>query len=141
MRSIAARLLLAASAVMLAFFGLTGFALDKAFRESALSAVRERLQAHIYMLLGAADMDAERRLILPKALPEARLLMPDSGLYALVVDQNGKPVWRSESMLGLRLTSLPPMPAPGTNYFGDAVCRSRRPPADTMNTPSERSAR
>ncbi|MEZ5590769.1 MAG: hypothetical protein R3F53_08705 [Gammaproteobacteria bacterium] len=99
MRSITARLLIAASVVIVAFFGLTGLALDKAFRDSAYNAVRERLQAQVYMLLGAANMDAQQQLQLPKALPEVRFLVPDSGLYAMVLDHQGHTVWRSDSLL------------------------------------------
>lgn len=118
MRSITARLLIAASVVIVAFFGLTGLALDKAFRDSAYNAVRERLQAQVYMLLGAANMDAQQQLQLPKALPEVRFLVPDSGLYAMVLDHQGQTVWRSDSLLGQPLPALPPAPARGNNYFG-----------------------
>jgi len=118
MTSITARLLFAASVVIVAFFGLTGFALDKAFRDSAYNAVRERLQAQVYMLLGAANMDAQQRLKLPRALPEVRFLVPDSGLYALVQDKQGQMIWRSDSMLGQKMPALPAPPTRGNGYFG-----------------------
>lgn len=111
------RLLIAASVVLIAFLGLTGLALDRAFRDSALSAVRDRLQAHVYMLLGAASVDPEQGLIMPLALPEARLLVPDSGLYALISDHEGDILWRSESLLGLRLLPLPAPPGDGATRF------------------------
>ncbi len=117
MLSFTARLLLAASAVLIAFLGLTGLALDKAFRDSALNAVRDRLQAQVYMLLGAAEIDAEQNLSLPRALPEVRLLIPDSGLFAMVTDSQGHTLWRSDSMLGLRIQPLPEAPAPGNSRF------------------------
>ena len=118
MLSITARLLIGASIVIIAFFGLTGLALDKAFQDSAYNAVRERLQAQVYMLLGAANMDEQHQLKLPKALPEVRFLVPDSGLYALVQNKDGKTVWRSDSMLGRTLPALPPAPARGNSFFG-----------------------
>ena len=86
MRSLRSRLLVAASVVLVAFLGLTGLTLDSAFRDSALTAVQSRLQAQVYMLLGAANLDAFNRLTFPQALPEARFSMPDSGLYADVMD-------------------------------------------------------
>ena len=117
MLSFTARLLIAASAVLIAFLGLTGLALDRAFRDSAESAVRERLQAQIYMLLGAASVESDGGLVMPRTLPEARLMLPDSGLYALVTDVDGDIVWRSESLLGLRLAPLPAPPRPGQWQF------------------------
>lgn len=118
MHSITARLVLGASIIMIAFFGLTGLALENAFKNSAYDAVRERLQAQVYMLLGAANMNAEQQLTLPKALPEVRFLVPDSGLYAFVKDQSGTTVWRSDSMLGQTIPELPPAPSQGSSFFG-----------------------
>ncbi len=126
MHSLTARLLLAASAVLIAFLGLTGLALDQAFRDSALNAVRDRLQAQVYMLLGAAEVDDEQNLTLPRALPEVRLLIPDSGLFALVQDNRGRTVWRSESMLGVRLQTLPDAPRPGDNVFEQHATQDQR---------------
>lgn len=114
MLSLNARLLIAASVVLVAFLGLSGWALDRAFRESALTAVQDRLQTQIYMLLGAADLNAAHRLELPDALPEARLSQPDSGLYAQVIDGDGKVVWRSQSVVGLII------PFPLTHKVGEA---------------------
>ena len=54
----------------MAFLGLTGWALDQAFRESARSAVRERLQTHVYALLAAADFGSDAALLMPDGLPE-----------------------------------------------------------------------
>jgi len=119
MLSLNARLLLAASVVLLGFFGLTGYALDRAFRDSALVAVRDRLQAQVYMLLGAADFTDSGRLVLPNGLPEARFSTPGSGLYAGVVDDAGDTVWRSLSMLGMDPVRLPVIAPPGQAVFSD----------------------
>jgi len=117
MRSLNGRLLIAASVVLVAFLSLTGFTLDRAFRDSASSAVRDRLQAQLYMLLGAADLDAFNRLSLPQSLPEARFSTPDSGLYADVMDNQGNLVWRSPSLLGLALPFFPAVRNPGDTQF------------------------
>jgi two-component system sensor histidine kinase PhoQ len=117
MLSLNARLLLAASGVLVAFLGLTGLSLDRAFRESALAAVRDRLQAQVYMLLGAADFDQSGQLTLPKALPEARFSTLNSGLYAQVADNKGTVLWRSRSMLGTSLRLFPVFLSPGESSF------------------------
>lgn len=123
MHSLSGRLLIAASVVLAAFLGLTGLALDRAFQDSALAAVQDRLQAQVYMLLGAVDMDAFDRLTLPQALPEARFSTPDSGLYADVMDAKGNLVWRSPSLLGMALPFFPAVRDPGDTQFAplDAV--------------------
>ena len=117
MRSLSGRLLIAASVVLVAFLGLTGLTLDKAFRDSALDAVQDRLQAQVFMLLGAADLDAFNRLALPQALPEARFSTPDSGLYADVMDSQANLVWHSPSLLGSALPFFPAVRNPGETQF------------------------
>ena len=117
MPSLRSRLLIAGSVVLAAFLGLTGLTLDRAFRDSAQSAVQERLQAQVYMLLGAVNVDAFNRLTLPQALPEARFSTPDSGLYADVMDAQGQLVWRSPSLLGRALPFFPAVRDPGDTQF------------------------
>lgn len=116
MQSLHLRLTLAASLVLTAFLGLAGYALDRAFRDSAETAVRERLQAHIYGLLAAADIDRRGDLILPDSLPEERFQRPGSGLYAQVADVAGRIAWRSPSLLGQSLPAPPQLP-PGSWSF------------------------
>lgn len=126
--SLAARLLTAASLILAIFVLVTGWLLDRAFRDSALVAVQQRLQAQVYILLGAADLDPEQQtLTLPQALPEARFSIPGSGLYALVVDAAGRPVWRSPSLLGMRLDRLPPPATPGLARFSEITTADDQP--------------
>ena len=117
MHSLYARVTLAALLVLGLFLGLAGWALERAFRDSASAAVQERLQAQIYGLLAAADLGADGNLVLPDRLPEERYQRPGSGLYAQVLQhQDGMIAWRSPSLL---LQSLPDPPAlaPGTWHF------------------------
>ena len=102
---------------MAAFLGLTGLTLDRAFRDSAVAAVQDRLQAQVYMLLGAVEVGALNRLTLPPALPEARFSIPDSGLYADVMDSQGTIVWHSPSLLGLALPFFPAVRTSGDTQF------------------------
>lgn len=117
MPSLRGRLLTSASLVLAAFLGLTGLSLDRAFRDSALAAVRDRLQAQVYILLGAANVNAFNQLSLPAVLPEARFSTPDSGLYADLMDRHGTLVWRSRSLLGRALPFFPAVRQPGDTQF------------------------
>jgi two-component system, OmpR family, sensor histidine kinase PhoQ len=101
--SLNTRLLLASSVVLAAFLGITGLVLDRAFRASADTALRDRLQGYVYALLAASDLDARGKLHLPAELPDPRFSLIGSGLYAEVLDSVGKPVWRSKSLLGLNI--------------------------------------
>ncbi|MBI5461798.1 MAG: hypothetical protein HY941_06385 [Gammaproteobacteria bacterium] len=116
MHSLNARLGLAASLVLATFLGLTGWALDRAFRDSAETAVRERLQAHIYGLLAAANLDRRGNLTMPESLPEERFTRPGSGLYAQIVRADRTVAWQSPSQLGQTLP-VPPQMQPGEWLF------------------------
>ncbi len=98
--SLQTRLVIAGSLVLAAFLGLTGVALDRAFRDSVETATIEKLKGQIYGLLGAADVDRRGRLRLPESLSDPRLSEPDSGLYAQVQGEKGKYNWQSPSMVG-----------------------------------------
>lgn len=101
--SLNARIVLAASLVLAIFLALTGVALDRAFRDSALTAREERLQGQLYLLIAAAEVDAGGRLAMPEQLQEARFGQPGSGLYATIADAGGKENWRSHSALSIVL--------------------------------------
>lgn len=103
MMSLHRRVALSAALVLGAFVVLTSVALEQAFRESAESARGERLLAQVYLLLGAAEEDPAGQLTLPEPLPEPRLGLPGSGLYAQVTDAEGAVVWRSPSAVGLNV--------------------------------------
>src|SRR5690606_8755530 len=100
-KSINSRVLIVAGIALVAFLGGAGLVIDEAFRGTAMSWVQERLKGQIYMLLGLADFDHPREGILPEALPDPALALPDSGHYAQIFDAEGGLVWRSRSMLGL----------------------------------------
>jgi len=124
--SLNARLTLAASLVLVAFLGLTGLALERAFRNAGLAAVQDRLQGQVYTLLAAAELRADGRLLMPEALPDGRLASPDSGLYARVVDSAGAVLWQSPSVLGLRIP-YPPTLADGVAAFAPVTASDGRP--------------
>ncbi len=115
MLSLNARLIVSASVVLAAFLGLAGVALDRAFAESALARVNDRLQSRIYALIAAAEPE-NGALELPEALPEPRLSVPQSGVYAQLTDASGRVLWHSRSSLGIDI-DYPDAKAPGVAVF------------------------
>lgn len=109
--SLGTRVALGASLVLLVFVVLTAITLDRAFRDSALSATQQRLLGQTYLLMAAAEVEAQGRLTMPPTLPEARFSLPSSGLYGLVVDANGSILWRSHSAVGVHTTFSEVLPA------------------------------
>jgi two-component system sensor histidine kinase PhoQ len=101
--SLHARQLLAASLALVAFLGLTGIALDEAFRQTAISNLQERLQNDAYAYLGEFEFTRDGELIEPARglAPDARFLQPGSGLYAIVRGRDFR--WSSPSALGRAL--------------------------------------
>lgn len=113
MMSLNKRLLLAASIVLSAFLGLTGFTLDRLFSESALAAVQDRLEGHVYTLIAATIIGEDKGLHLPDELSFSH---PSSVLFAQAMSNDAKKLWRSPSMLdrsALFRWALPPV----TNRF------------------------
>jgi two-component system sensor histidine kinase PhoQ len=112
--SLQARQLLAASLGLFAFLGLTGFALDRAFTETAQSNLRERLKSYAYAYFGGMDFTRGKVLLPPETPPDPRFNRPGSGLYAAARGDN--PPWQSQSAIGhplpLELTL-----APGVEVF------------------------
>ncbi len=121
--SLSARLTLAASLALIAFLGATGAALDAAFRDSARTAVQDRLQGVIYTLLAAADLGADGTLFVPDETPEPRLSRPRSGLYAHVDGAGFE--WWSASNLGVELPWPETMIEPGAITFEGPVVGDR----------------
>lgn len=106
-RSIRSRVLVAASLALAGFLGVTGAALDRAFRSSAESSVRDYLQTQVYGLLAAAELAPDNTMKLPATLPEPRLSRTNSGLFAWVSDAGGDTVWKSPSALGVDAAAAP----------------------------------
>ncbi|MES9926823.1 MAG: ATP-binding protein [Candidatus Thiodiazotropha sp. 6PDIVS] len=115
--SIQQRLLLAATLVLGAFLGLTGFSLDKAFRSSTEEALNARLLSSVYALLAAAEEGDDGQLKMPRILTDPRFNRPDSGLYAQVNLYPEGYRWHSGSALGQSLSFSKYIP-PGESESG-----------------------
>ncbi len=103
MLSLNTRLLLAGSLVLASFFGLTGFTLDKAFRDSAEAAMRDRLQGHIYALLAASELSKDGVMVVSSEIPETGFSTPGSGIYGQISSHDGKQTLRSPSMADITI--------------------------------------
>ena len=88
-RSLNARVLSAAGAMLVVFLGVAGFAIDHVFRETAMASVQDRLKAQIFMLLSLANLDEPAVHPLPDTLPNPSLAVPDSGQYAQIFSAAG----------------------------------------------------
>lgn len=99
--SLHTRLLWTASLALAVFLGVTGYSLDRAYRQSALQAMRDRLESYVYSYLAGSDIGKDGKLILPEFPPDPRFDRPQSGLYAGVVGADI--AWRSASAMGREL--------------------------------------
>ncbi|MGR9090198.1 MAG: hypothetical protein ACU85U_06425, partial [Gammaproteobacteria bacterium] len=106
MRSLNTRVLVAAGIVLAAFLSAAGLALDQAFKDSAMTSVRERLGSRIYLVLGTIDLNEPARGIPDPALSGTALATPESGHYAQLLDGSNERVWNSRSMLGITFSGL-----------------------------------
>ena len=116
-RSLHLRLVFAALLSLIAFLGLAGIALERAFRESSEQAIHERLQLYVYTLVGFADLKQDGSISLPETLPEPRFLSMGSGLQGFVFDQHGNQMWRSQSAVGMFIDMPTPLPQAGESVF------------------------
>ncbi len=104
--SLRARLLVSTSVILLAFVGLGGLALEKAFESALLQAQQDKLEGLVYALLGAASTTPEGELTIAlDAVPDRRLRQPLSGLQAALFNELGIMVWSSTQSL-----DMPPPP-------------------------------
>ena len=114
-RSLQSRQLLAASLGLIAFLALAGYALDRAFIDTAESNLRQRLRSYA---LAYADSEFARdgSFIPPYDVPDPRFDRPGSGLYAEVVLPNGH--WVSASAQGPLLPTGTMLPPKGERFEG-----------------------
>ncbi len=112
--SLQTRQLLAASLGLVAFLSFSGVALDRAFAETAQSALRERLADLARGYVSGTEILRTREILTPEIPPDQRFMIPGSGLYASVRGENVR--WESASSLG---RDLPPVDfvKPGKSRF------------------------
>lgn len=96
--SLRLRLILAGVPALLLALALVGLAVDRAFRESAMIAVQERLESTMHVALGGIELDEDGSPQLIGTLADSRLEQPGSGIYAGIIGQSR--TWESNSLLG-----------------------------------------
>jgi two-component system, OmpR family, sensor histidine kinase PhoQ len=115
-RSLRARVILWVSIALTLLLGITIIGLDAAFRSSTERALRELLQAQLLGLIALAEETPDGGLSLPDADFNPQFSVADSGVFALLWDADGVPVWESSSLLDRRI-SPPAWPSPGEQQY------------------------
>jgi two-component system, OmpR family, sensor histidine kinase PhoQ len=116
MLSLQARQLLAASLGLVAFLGLTGYALDRAFAETAEATLRQRLENYLWAYLRGTEGLRSGELVVPETPPDPRFGHPGSGLYAGLASDKFK--WESDSALERGLPFADQLPPGEWRYDG-----------------------
>src|SRR5688572_33019418 len=88
-RSLQSRQLLAASLGLVGFLALAGYALDRAFLETAQSNLRTRLESYALAYARRIEFLRDGTLYVPDIPPAPRFERPGRGLYAEAGLPNG----------------------------------------------------
>jgi two-component system sensor histidine kinase PhoQ len=115
-RSLRTRVLIWISVTLIVLFAITIAGLDAAFSRNMDLARRELLQAQLLGLIGLADPTPDGRLTLPRELNNPQFQVPDSGVYGILWDADGRPLWQSLSMLS-RQFPVHELPGPGQQRY------------------------
>ena len=105
-RSLVKRFFLASFFVLPFIIIISGTLLLNAFQHSQLKAQEETLQAQMYVLLSAAELN-QQRIISPNTLTEPRFNQQNSGLYAFIYNGSNQLLWQSPSALLQKEHSFP----------------------------------
>ncbi|WP_297572435.1 ATP-binding protein [uncultured Deefgea sp.] len=95
--SIRNRLHLGASIVLLAFFCVTGWAVQGIYSQHLRDSHFARLQSAVYLLIAMTELNPQGQLELPKQLAEPLFSIPNSGLYAFIENPAQTEQWVSPS--------------------------------------------
>ncbi|HET8897848.1 MAG TPA: ATP-binding protein [Rhodanobacteraceae bacterium] len=114
--SLAARSTLAGAIALLVFLGATGFALDHAYAEGSLAALRDRMESYVLAYMARFDVSRYGKLIPPDAPPDPDFSRPGSGLYASVTAP--KEQWDSPSAIGRGLPLAEQLKPAETRFSG-----------------------
>jgi len=116
-------MLISTGVLLLVFLFITATALDRAYYKSAHTALEEQLLSQLYLLLAAADVSDQGELSMPVRLLETRFSLPSSGLYAHIIDQHNKILWKSLSTVSVRIPKPLSLPS-GEQQFRQEIISS-----------------
>ena len=114
-QSLQARQLLGASLGLVAFLALAGYALDRAFLETAESNLYQRMRSYA-TAYADGDFARDGTFVPPYTPPDPRFDRPGSGLYAQILLPDGH--WDSTSSIGPVLPTGKLLPAPTETFEG-----------------------
>jgi two-component system sensor histidine kinase PhoQ len=98
-------------------FAITIFGLDAIYQRSSELILRDELQVQLLGLIAAAEESEDEELSLPEdAMLDLSLTVPQSGVYGVIWDADGAPIWRSTSWLG-RDWTVNRWPVPGERIY------------------------
>ncbi len=106
------RLNLTVNLILLVFLAATGFVLDSAYVDSEKLSLRESMIGQVYHLIDSAEVNTNGKLTmpLPTHLPDPKLALLNSGLYAFISNNDNKSLlWSSPSSTGQKLPELLPL--------------------------------
>jgi len=113
--SLNSRIIISATLVLLVFITLTAATLERAFFESTETALKDKMESQLYLLMAESEIDSEGLPIVSASAMDSSLNMPESGLYAFVIDDNNQILWSSNSTLSVIL------PEPGSIQTGKKI--------------------
>ena len=116
-QSLRARVLLWVSVALIVLFAITIVGLYAIFQRSSELVLRDALQVQLLGLIAAAEESEEEELSLPEdAVLDLSLTVPESGVYGVIWDADGVPIWRSASWVG-RDWFVTQWPVPGERIY------------------------
>src|SRR5690606_5457261 len=115
-RSLRVRVIVWVSVALTVLFAITVAGLDITFRRSTDQALRDLLEVQVLGLVALAEADEAGSLTLRADGADPQFQVVDSGLYGVLLDAEGRVLWRSQSLLEAELPLGQP-PAPGEQRF------------------------
>jgi two-component system, OmpR family, sensor histidine kinase PhoQ len=103
--SLQRRLLLAVTVLLSLFLGLTGYVLERAFRNSLETGLSQQLQTQIYVLLAAVD-EFDGEFYFSENLREPRFGQLNAGLYGFISSPQQGELLRTPSALEFSFPAL-----------------------------------
>ncbi|MFK2874000.1 ATP-binding protein [Dyella lipolytica] len=113
--SLAARAALTTGLVLAAFLGAIGWTLSRTYATSEVNKLQDRLHDYVITYIAGTDPRRDGTPLLPDTPPDPMFSRPGSGLYAVVLGENGFR-WESTSALGRDFSFLHPL-EPGQSQF------------------------